>query len=201
MILLFLVTLAFVLYKKKALLMLRALFSTRYLQQLFREGKFSNERIYLYPVLLFALSFPSLLLVFFLFYAPPSFMAFSPLLIYFLAFGGIVAIMLLSHLCLRFFTTIFNYQEQRYLHSTIKAIYRFYNALFLIILVTVIWYARLPQLIFFAYFPLLLMIFLAYLILFLRNINVASRIHFFIYFCTLEILPYLLLVKLLVINI
>jgi hypothetical protein len=154
----------------------------------------------LYPVLLFALSFPSLLLVFFHFYAPPSFTAFSPFLIFFLAFGGIVAIMLLSHLCLQFFTTIFNYQEQRYLYLTIKTIYRFSNALFLIILVPVIWYARIPELIFFAYFPLLLIIFLAFLILYLRNINGASRFHFFIYFCTFEFLPYLLLVKLLITN-
>ena len=181
--------------------MLYALFSTRYLQQLFRDGKLSNERIYLYPVLIFSLSFPSLLLVFFQFYPPPSFAAFSPYITYFLALGGIITIMLLSQLCLRFFTTFFNYQEQRYLYSTIKTIYRFYNALFLIILVPVIWYAPIPELIFFAYFPLLLIILLAFLILFLRNINGASRIHFFIYFCTLEILPYLLLGKLLLNNI
>jgi len=180
--------------------MLRALFSTRYLQQLFRDGKLSNERIYLYPVLLFALSFPSLLLVFLQFYAPPSIATLSPFIIYFLALGGIIFIMLLSQLCLLFFTTIYNYQEQRYLYSTIKTIYSFYNALFLIILVSVIWYAHLPQLIFFVYFPLLLIIFFAFLILFLKNINGSSRIHFFIYFCTLEILPYLLLAKLLINN-
>jgi hypothetical protein len=34
----------------------------------------------------------------------------------------------------------------------------------------------------------------------LRSINGISRIHFFIYFCTLEILPYLLLIKLLIIK-
>jgi hypothetical protein len=197
---LFFITLSFVLYKRKVLLMLRALFSTRYFQQLLREGKFSNERLFFYPIFLNFITFPCILLVFFHFYTPKLIEDFSPVLIYLITLGGTVTVMAISQLILWYFTTIFNYQEQRYLYSTIKTLYRFCNNLFFIIIIPIIWYTRVPELIFFVYIPFLLIVFLAFIILFLRNINGAYRIHFFIYFCSLEILPYFVLVKLLVAN-
>jgi hypothetical protein len=114
--------------------------------------------------------------------------------------GGMVILMAISQLLLWYFTAIFNYLEERYLYMTINTLYRFYHALFLLLLIPIIWYARLPELIFFVYLPFLVIIFLAFMILFLRNIYGTSRIHFFIYFCALEILPYILLIKLLVLN-
>ena len=180
--------------------MLRALFSARYLQQLFREGKLSNERIYLYPILLFFLGLPSLVLVFIQFYVPEWLATYSPLQIYGMACGGVMATFLISRLFLWYFTAIFNYQEQRYLYTSMKAIYRFYNALFLIIIIPMVWYVRVPEFIFYVYIPFFLVIFFAFFIGFLRSINGVSRIHFFIYFCSLEILPYLILIKLLIIN-
>jgi len=194
------IAISFVFYRRKRLLMLRALFSVRYLQQLFREGKLANERIYLYSMLLCLLGFPSLVLVFIQFYAPEWLVTYSPLQIYGMACGGAMAVFLLSRLFLWYFTSIFNYQEQRYLYTTMKALYQFYNALFLILIIPMVWYVRTPELIFYVYIPFFLVIFLAFFISFLRSINGVSRIHFFIYFCSLEILPYLLLIKLLIIN-
>jgi len=199
---LLIVTLSFVLYKRKALLMLRALFSTRYLQQLLREGKFTKESLYLYSIILYIVVFPCLIIAFFQFYPLALFEKYSltPLEIYGIIFGILAAILLLSRFLLQYFTAIFNYQEQRYLFVTAKSLFRFYNALFLLSIVPVIWYSQIPVLIFFGYLPVFIIILSAFLILFLRNINGMSRIHFFIYFCSLEILPYLIVAKLLIIN-
>ena len=182
------------------LLMLRALFTMRYLQQLIREGKLANERISIYSILLYVLGFPCLVLVFFQFYLPELLITYSPLLLYGIACGGIIAILVISQFFLWYFTTIFNYQEQRYLYITMRSLYRFYNALFLVIIIPVVWYVRVPELIFYVYIPLFIVVFFTFFIRFLRNINGTSRIHFFIYFCSLEILPYLLLINLLIIN-
>ena len=199
---LLLITLSFVLYKRKVLLMLRALFSTRTLQQLLREGKLANESIFLYSSLLYLFAFPCLFLaVFNLFF--PQLLANFPFsfFVFFVIILGIVVIApLISWMVLHYFTTIFNYQEERYLYTTLKALYRFYNALFLIMIIPIAWYTRVSEIVTFVYLPFFLFIFFSFFIRFLRNLNGISRIHFFIYFCTLEILPYLLAVKLLIIN-
>ena len=193
---LLLVTLSFVSYKRKALLMLRALFSARYFQQLLREGKLVNERINLYTILLNFIIFPCLILISFQFYIPEILeTVISSLLFYGIAFTGMIVIFMVSRFFLWYFTYIFNYQEHRYLYSSTKALYRFYNALLLICIIPVVWYARIPEIIYFVYIPLFMIIFLAFFTRFLRNITGMSRIHFFIYFCSLEILPYLLLIK------
>ena len=180
--------------------MLYALFSTRHFQQLLREGRFANEHTHSYSILLSLFAFPCLVLTVFHFYPLNLLETLSPLQLYGLACAGVVAWFLVSQFVLWYFTAIFNYQEQRYLYLTLKTIYRFYHAILLASIITIVWYACAPKLLFFVYIPLLLIILLAFFIRFLTNINGASRIHFFIYFCSLEILPYLLLIKLLTIS-
>jgi len=200
---LLIVTLSFVLYRRKALLMLRALFSARYLQQLLREGKLSKESLYLYSILLYLVTLPCLIIAFFQFYSPALFETYSlhTWQIYGIIMGVLVTVFLLSQFILSYFATIFNYQEERYLYTATKTLFRFYNALLLVAVIPFIWYAQIPSLIFFVYFPTFVIIFFAFFLLFIRNISGISRIHFFIYFCSLEILPYLLVAKLLIINI
>jgi len=181
--------------------MLHALFSARYFQQLIREGKLANEHIYSYPILFYLVVFPCLGLLFVQFYTPGLLERFNPELLYGVACAGIMVVFLVSQLSLWYFTTIFNYQEQKHLYLTTKALYRFCNALLLIAVIPVVWYARIPEIFFYVYIPLFLVIFFTFFIRFLKNINRTSRIHFFIYFCSVEILPYLLLIKLLVSNI
>jgi len=194
---LLLITLSFVWHKRKALIMLRALFSARYLQQLLREGKIANERIFFYTILIYLVALPGLFLAFFHFYFPEFTQTFPhPSRLYGLLLVGMIAAMLLSQFFLWYFTDIFNYQEQRYLYTSLKALYRFYNALFLACIIPVVWFAQIPELIFIVYIPFLLVVFFTFFIHFLKNINGVSLIHFFIYFCTFEILPYLLLIKL-----
>jgi len=182
--------------------MLRALFSTRYLQQLLREGKLANEGIYFYAILLHHFAVSCLILAFLNLFTPQLLekSLLQPVPLFGLIFGTTVIVQLASQLFLWYFSSIFNYQEQKYLYTTIKTLYRFCNGLLLIIMVSITWYAHIPELIIFVYFPLFIIIFISFFILFLRNISGVSRIHFFIYFCTLEILPYLLAAKLLIIN-
>ena len=198
---LLIITLSFVLYRRKVLLMLRALLSTRHLQQLLREGKLANERIFLYSILLYLFAFTAFLVIFCHYY-PPSFLAIFSLpswLLYVFTFGILVTLLFVAQLFLQYFTSIFNYVEHRYLYTTIKALFRFYNALFIMCITPIIWYARVPQLMF-LYLPVFIILFSIFFIRLLKNINGISRFHFFIYFCTLEFLPYLIIAKLLIIN-
>jgi len=181
-------------------IVLRALFSTRHFQQLFREGKLAYGYIYFYPIFLYLIAFPCLVLCFLQFYAPEVLKIYSPLLLYTVTYVGVIVVLLVSQLFLWYFTTIFNYQEQRYLYLTTKALYRFCNAFVLLAVISVVWYARIPEILIYIYIPLFLAIFFTFFIRFLSNISGTSRIHFFIYFCSLEILPYLLLIKLLITN-
>jgi hypothetical protein len=152
--------------------MLRALFSTRYLQQLLREGKLTKEYLYFFTILIYLVTFPSLLMAFFYFYFPETIVTFSyPILFYLFLSAVTVVAQQLSRIFLQYFTTIFNYQEQKYLYLSAKALYRFYHTLLLVSFIPVVWYARLPSLIFFGYIPLLIVIFITFFIRFLRNIN------------------------------
>jgi hypothetical protein len=193
---LLIITLSFVWYKRKALLMLRALFSTRYFQQLLREGKIANEQIFFYTILIYLVAFPCIILSFFHFYFPELYAGYSPVKLYMILCAGILVAIIVSQFFLWYFAEIFNYQEQRYLYTTTKALYRFYNALFLVCIIPVVWFTRTPELIFFIYIPFLILILIAFFARFVKNISGVSLIHFFIYFCSLEILPYLLLIKL-----
>jgi hypothetical protein len=184
-------------FKRKALLILRALFSTRYFQQLFWEGKLANEIVFLYTILIQLVTFPCIILSFLYFYLPEWYAARSPVSLYLYLCAGIAGALILSQLLLWFFTTIFNYQEQRHLYTTAKALYRFYHTLFLVFFIPVVWFTPLPQLILFVYIPFFIVIYIAFFIRVIRNLSGVSLIHFFIYFCSLEILPYLVLVKLL----
>jgi hypothetical protein len=141
-----------------------------------------------------------LFLVFFQFYELKALSVFSPLQIFGIIFGGVLSGILVAQLLLEFFTFCFNYQEQRYLYLSIKMVFRCINAILLLCIIPVVWYARLPEIIFYGYIPLYVFTSVALLILFLNNINRGGRIHFFIYFCSFEILPYLLLIKLLLIH-
>ena len=188
-------------YKRKALLMLRALFSKRYLQQLLREGRLLNERINLYSTLLYFFTLPSLVLAFFTVCIQETKMEIpEPFQFYVMVLCGLVFLFFVSQIFLRYFTNIFNYQEQRHLYLSMKVLFRYYHALFLICFIPVVWYTRSSEVIYLVYLSFFILILLTYFIQFLRNITGVSRIHFFIYFCSLEILPYLLLLKLLIIK-
>ena len=193
---LLLITLSFVWYKRKALLMLRALFSTRYFQQMLWEGKLTNEYLFFYTILTYLVAFPCIILSFFYFYFPELYAVYSPAVLYNMLCAGTLVALIVSHLFLWFFTEIFNYQEQRYLYITVKALFRFYHALFIVCIIPVVWFTRIPELIFFIYIPFLIVILIAFFVRFVKNISGVSLIHFFIYFCSLEILPCLLLIKL-----
>ena len=198
---LLLITLSFVWHKRKTLLMLRALFSTRYFQQLLWEGKLTSERLFFYTILICLIAFPCIILSYLYFYFPELYATYLPVKLYIIVCAGTLVAFIVSQLFLWFFTAIFNYQEQRYLYTTAKALYRFYHALFLVAIIPVVWFTRIPELIFFVYIPLFTVIYITFFIRFLRNSNSISLIHFFIYFCSLEILPYIVLVKLLATNV
>jgi hypothetical protein len=174
--------------------MLRAFFSNRQLQQLLREGKKGYDGLYSFSIILYVVVLPCILMTFSHYYTT-LFNDFSPLQIYSMCVGGTVAAFILSQSFLWFFTTMFDFQEEKFLYSLGKTFFRFYNAALLVFMLPLLWYTMLPVLIFALYLPLLVILFCTFFIRFLSNINGRSRVYFFIYFCSLEVLPYLLLVK------
>jgi hypothetical protein len=180
--------------------MFRALFSTRALQQLLREGRLASDSLGAYSIMLNIIVLPCFILAVFRFYTPYPFADSSPLFIYGMVFGSVLLGTLLSNFFLFSFCTLFDFQEQKFLYIATKAMFRFYNAGFLVFTIPLFWYTILPQLIFFLYLPLFFVLFVSFFIRFVSNINAAIRIQFFIYFCTFEILPYVLIVKLIVDN-
>ena len=197
------ITFSFAFHRRKVLIILRALFSLRYLQQLFHDGKFSNKKPYFYANLLYITTTPCMVFTFFR-YATPQLVEklveknVPYHLSFLLLFLGICIVLIGSKIILKFFTTIFNHQEQEYLYTTTKTLFRFYNAMTIICILPIVWFAGIRAILFFVYIPAFVIIFLSFIIQFLRIVNQSSRIHFFIYFCSVEILPYVLLFKLII---
>ena len=181
--------------------MLQSLFSTRSFQQLMREGKLASNSLKINSTLLILIVLPSFILSVFYFFRPNIFDFFSPIVIFGITFGVVVICFLTSQFLLHIFCTLFEFHEQKFFYTAAKTLFRFYNATLLIFVLPLFWFTLLPKLIFFLYIPLFLLLFLSFFIRFVSNINTSSRIHFFIYFCTLEILPYILIVKWITVHI
>ncbi|MEG1555701.1 MAG: DUF4271 domain-containing protein [Bacteroidales bacterium] len=192
-----LLTSIFVLYRRKAVLMIQSLFSQRFFSQLIREGKLLTERIY---ILLLAVVFlvQSLALVLIIDYFFPSlFSSYSFLLKFAFAFIIFFVDYLLKMLSLYIFTLLFEYKDELYSWTLYKLFYLTLTSLFLYPIVVLVLYTK--QYYFFGlYIPVLLLSFLlmAYK-MFTINPKKINLFQFFIYFCTVEILPYLVGIKIL----
>lgn len=195
--LLFFLTISVVLFRRRLSYVFKSLYSQRFYSLLLRESKVLEDMMF--PVVLLydllTVSLGTLMIV-------EHFYAHLVLkTTYFGMFGIIFAIMLalyfLTFTANIVYTGLFEHQKERYSFNLYKFIF-LTNVAIVLFPFLIAYQATGYFFVLYAFIP----VFLALLGLFLyrimkinpRNINLF---HFFLYFCTLEVLPYLILVKLL----
>jgi hypothetical protein len=182
-------------YRKKTILLFQSLFSARIFSQLLREGKILNERIYLYSILFMlplqalfigtitTLLFPNILNT--LSYSNIMAAALVAAIIDYVGKNSIVTLIL----------KLYEYDEDRPIYVLNKLFFHLCNCGFHLIILPIILFCKYTNIVF-LYIPIFLTtsIFLIIRIFSLKMRKIGA-LQFFLYFCTLEILPYLLFLK------
>jgi len=192
-------TLIVVPYRRKLLLIFRALFSQRHFSLIQREGKILESRGSVF-LLFFDLLTITLGLVMFCFTYIPGLMSRLP----FIAWLGIfIGALLLAYvfklLCNELYATLFGREKEKASVNQYKFIVMTDLAVLMFPMLLVVHYAGLR----YFYYLIAVVVGILLLIWIFRLMKINSigshRFHFFLYFCTLEILPWLLMFKLLLI--
>lgn len=192
---LFLLTLIVVPFRRKLSLILRSLFSQRHFSLMVRESKILEERVFVFTLLFDLMVFALGILLLARKYYVPIVAKLSEIGVF-----GILFVVLLFLYFLKFFgnyiySILFDHPKERYYINLYKFVFLTLAATTLYPILIVIYFTGCFPLLY-VYIP----IFVAYVIVLLykllkinpRHINLFQ---FFLYFCTLEILPYVLLVK------
>ena len=195
LVILLLITFVLVFYRRKVVLMIKALFSQRHFSQLLREGKLLNERIYLFDLLIIFLT--QGLFIYFLLdkFFPTLVASVTPLICYLILVGLVLFDYFFKMLVAFIFTYLFEYDEERSGYYLNKLFYYTLNSLSLFPILILVHYTGIWQFLF-IYVPVFILTYILMCYrLFTLNTKKINSFHFFIYFCTFEILPYALLVK------
>lgn len=198
-VLLLLFTLIFITFRRKLLLIVRALFSQRHFSLIQREGKVLEDRSALF-VILFNLTTITTGIVMFCDTYMPEQMSRLP----FLAWIGIFFLLLLSAyllklLCNELYARLFNRDKERTTINQYKFIYMTDLSIVLFPLLVIIQYTGLRAFFYVAAATLAILLSVLFYRLMKINSIEGHRFHFFLYFCTLEILPWLLALKVILI--
>lgn len=197
--LLFLLTLTMVLYRRKFSNVLQALYSQRFFSLLTREGKALEDMLFpltlLFDMLTLALG---LLTIVNHFYAP-----FVAKMTYWGSYAISVAVMtalyFVPYLGNLIYAGLYDRQKDHYALNLYKFIFLTNVAVALFVFL-IIYHATQNFIVFYVFIPLFIVLFGLFLFRLLKiSAGKVNLFHFFIYFCTLEILPYLVLVKLIAI--
>lgn len=197
LVILLLLTFVLVFYRRKIVLMMKALFSQRHFSQLLHEGKLLNERIYLFD--LFIIFLTQGLFIYFLLdiFFPNLLVSVTPIILYFILVGVVLVDYFLKMLVAFIFTSLFEYNEERSAYYLNKLFYYTLNSLALFPILMLVKYTGIWQFLFIYGAVFISTYIVMSYRLFTLNTKKINPFHFFIYFCTFEILPYALLVKLL----
>ena len=191
-----LMTLNVVVYRRHFVLSLKAIYSTRSFSQLSKEGKIFEEGT-------FMMALPAVVITFGLAVVQLS-GHFLPQLSLKWSFPEQVLLVAAVFFALYFLKLIINYiffslfdvPESRYLYNLYDYSLLLSLALTLLVAATVAQYARF----YFIYYLFFVEFFMLFLLkvyhFFLLKPKKLGLFYFFVYFCTLEILPYLVIVKL-----
>lgn len=198
-VLLLLFTMIFITFRRKLLLIVRALFSQRHFSLIQREGKVLEDRSSLVVLLFDLLTITTGAVMFCTEYLPKP-MSKLP----FIAHIGIFfALLLVAYalklLCNELYAWLFGRDKEHSAINQYKFIFMTDFAILLFPLLVVIQYTGLRE--FYYVAAALLAILFSIWVYRLLKINSIEghRFHFFLYFCTLEILPWLLFLKVMLI--
>ena len=196
---LFFLTLLFATYRNKAPLLFSALFSQPIFSQLLRDGKLVNERIYIY-ILSFiiptqALLFFSILSSFF----PNIFNILLPHQLFLLLFIGVLFFHFLNIAINRFIFDLLNWNDISSRYYLNKLFFSYCLCIAHLVILPLVIFSNL-NFAYYLYIPILVFLSISLIIRILKlNSTKTNQFHFFVYFCTLEILPYLVTIKFLII--
>jgi len=185
----------FVVYRKKIILILKALFSQRSFSQLIREGKLLNERIVLLIIPVIFLLQTILLFTVLQFFFTDMVSNIQAYQLYLLLFVIVIAHYFIKIFLIFFHTVLFDQKQNRSYYYLYRLFYNYGNAVPIFFI--------LPFSIFLNNKYLLLTYLIVFVFnfsffairIFMLNIEKSNLFQFFVYFCTLEILPYLVIFK------
>ena len=198
-VLLLLLTVIFVTFRRKLFLICRALFSQRHFSLVQREGKVLEDRMSIYLLIFDLLTITTGLVMFCGTYIPNSVGKFPFIANIGIFFGILLVAYLLNLLCNELYASLYGRTKERVAINQYKFCMMTELALVMFPMLIIIQYTQLR----FLYYVIATVIGILFITWFYRvmKINfIAGRgIHFFLYFCTLEILPWLVALKVLLI--
>lgn len=196
-IILVLLAIIFALHRRKIILLLSSLFLSRYFSQLARESRIFTERVFLLDLSVIFLTQALFCYLLLKFYFPYTYSLLIPFVLFLVCVGAVIFDYLFKLLITYFFTYLFDYEEERVTYYSYKLFYLTLNSFILFIILALVVYTGCRSILL-LYIPIFLITFSTMSFrLFVLNSKKINPFHFFIYFCTFEILPYLIVVKVL----
>lgn len=191
-------TVAITTHNRKFHLIIQSLFSQRIRTQFVREVKLFDEWIYAILLLFIFLVQSTFLYLLTEDFLPGIGNHFQSLVLFAIIFAAVALDYFLKLLNLKFITYLFDYKEERTSFNQNKFLAHTINSLTLLPIMIAAVYTGYHEILWF-YAPFFLG---TYLLLIYRtitlNIKNLNPFQFFLYFCTLEILPYLIILKVLI---
>ena len=195
---LILATIIFVANHQKFSLLFTSLFSQRHLSQLQREGKLANRNLFIWIHSIIFLIQALFIYIILDYFFPKVYNIIDSRILYFIIIGVVIIDLILKRLFSYIYFQTFNYSEEYTLYRIYKMLFNFSNTILLMIIIPLSIYTTEWRLIM-IYFPILTITFsITSFKIFTINPKRVKLFQFFIYFCTLEILPYLVVLKLLI---
>jgi len=192
------ITILYATYKQRFTLLLTSLFSKRHLSQLLREGKLANKNLFIWVHLIIFIVETLFLYLIVQYYFPKLFNFLDP----YLLIGVILFLVIIDFLIKKLFSYLyfqmFDYKEEFSQYVLYKLLLQFTNAIGFMILIPLSLYSGYWKLMLLS-IPFISITFsITYFNIFTINPKRIHLFQFFIYFCTLEILPYLIIIKLMI---
>ena len=183
-------------YRKELRQLLQGLFASRISAQVIRDGAVLRERIVLLllPCIVFV---QSLFLYYIIYkYCLPADFHISSLLVFFVSLGLFVLDVVFKSLAFRFFSFMFDYDKNDKMEYLLQKLFYLTDiTLLLFPLLIAVVYLNLPKILW-GYLLLFLVVYSAMFVrLFMLNRKKGNSFQFFLYFCTVEILPYIIVLK------
>jgi hypothetical protein len=197
--LLLLFTLILVTFRRKLILIFRALFSQRHLSIIQREGKLLEDRISSFVLLFDIMTIATGLVMFCTVYIPQA-MSKLPFIAYIGIFFALLFLAyILKLLCNELYANLFGRVKEHTSINQYKFIFMTDLSVAIFPLLVIIQYTGIRAF-YYVIVGLLAALFAVWLYRLSKiNSNNIHRFHFFLYFCTLEILPWLIFLKVLLV--
>ena len=198
-VLLLLLTVIFVTFRRKLFLVCRALFSQRHFSLVQREGKVLEDRSSFYLLIFNLLTITTGLVMFCGVYIPKAVSKFPFISNIGVVFGVLLTAYSLKLLCNELYASLYGRTKERVAINQYKFCMMTDVALLMFPMLIAIQFAQLH----FLYYVITVLFGILFVTWFYRvmkiNFTAGRGFHFFLYFCTLEILPWLVGLKVLLI--